>query len=637
MKSFEKFYSDNDFANFTFPLEERFLGSLKTASNSAMKNLSKKSKKLGPGKSSSMRIRIPKSLSEAKEQVGSRGGVLAEYQFLLSLYNILQDGGVDCSLKDQGKIYNGTQFLSGPYKESLESYREQERGTKKKAERTWISHGIKGAEHVSTRLWDNIDGIQQYSFVLEATGVALTGKEKSDVIIHYTKKSAKELSSMIKMSLKTSEEGSPLSEAGFHEGLQTSWKHYLLSLLTGLSANDIKRTESTETDVQKGIEKSAKKLERSARAAVKAESIYDASLETLELAMGDLQQYENKYRQWKGFSKLENDLDALDEYNPTDAQIESALKEIPKKIKELEVLVFKSKTKVDKYTKAFDKGYAAYHEAMKSYNDSVVEYNNSIAEYKNTVDYKLTELGKSVGMCTDLAQEINNYAEMFKEYQLTPKSVRETKIDWVKSKRVDYFKLIKVILDSKMKNPKISKEIISNVMKLSGIESSLDYLTLGSSKVVTQKKKNTRYLSRSEENYLASRAASTLFDHKYKSMLNSLAYEDLTAKTVSEDDLLAFYIYRSSMSKPFIKIELKVGFNNGRIGLPKFLVENEVDYKKLTTVYANENPKDVIDLEKKLAEASINIKEMAEQDKVLIAAKKKAEKKPQGASRKTAN
>ena len=72
MKSFEKFYSDNDFANFTFPLEERFLGSLKTASNSAMKNLSKKSKKLGPGKSSSMRIRIPKSLSEAKEQVARR-------------------------------------------------------------------------------------------------------------------------------------------------------------------------------------------------------------------------------------------------------------------------------------------------------------------------------------------------------------------------------------------------------------------------------------------------------------------------------------------------------------------------------------------------------------------------------------
>lgn len=616
-------------------LSENFANKLRTSARKAMKNVKKKSQTLKAGQSGFISIPFPKDLSEASKQVGKKGGEVAEFQFLLSLYDELEKLGARSYLKYNGKSMSRDQFENGPYEKNIKEYIKQEKGTKKNALHKWKAHGTKGAQHVAKEFVNSIDPLVLYDFTLEATGVELTGKEKSDVKIYYKKKEAFYLEKFLKLSLKTSEEASPFADGGYHVGFQTSYKHFILSFLTGLGANDLKKSEMTELQVERAVTNAQNKLKTAIEKCDKAEANYKEVEKVFDRANKEYLSFTAKLKKTKSLSETPKRL---------------------KRIKELETTIQKMEKNFFKERGGLEK---KYNNAHQMYSDAIAEYNVAVDALKEagnlhklTVDYKIDQLGKGMRMRTTLSQNLDNLISAFEQYQKDSrgKSDAEKKklLEPLKPKRAEYLAIIKKVLEKKMKDPKQKQMVIDSIMKFSGIETkggALDYLNLGATKVVSQKSSKAKTyktikgfpdfkrMPREEKSYLISQAASTLYNSGYHDLLKKIRTEDLDVKMSLVDEELLFEIYRSSMPKtPFLKISAWPHVNNARVSLPKIDIEGNGDFSSLIKVFGKETYGDAEDLAKKLKTAELEVRVRKEKDEKELAAikKKYKEQKKQG-------
>lgn len=198
-------------------------------------------------------LQVPKPIMEGSEQIGKKGGEIAEAFLAMNLLKMLEKVEwatpptmVEIPSPGTEKPLNPEAYFKKEKAQYIQSEKKLPRDKQGRI-RNWEKMGVAGAQSVFNQLMDKIGPMSKiHSVKIGIGGIGLTGYEKADVLIKVKKATEQDFHDELKLSLKATE-GDP-RKAGLDVALQTGEAGILFSLMTDMSPTEAKVYKNVKKD-----------------------------------------------------------------------------------------------------------------------------------------------------------------------------------------------------------------------------------------------------------------------------------------------------------------------------------------------------------------------------------------------------
>ena len=532
--------------------------------------------KLKPGKEVRFKVSLKEHImKEDKVSVQEKGGELSEVAMMLDLHDMLSSKGVSVSLLGKnGRPMNRSNWVKQVYNVNMGTFRKE--GSKNASK--WIRNGKAAASEfyrATVQQYGTEEALKLFKFTLEHKGQTGQGDTKSDIDIRVIEKSSSEILQDLKLSMK-----STANEIGQYkgQGLQTGEEKFFLSVISG--------TYSRELDLYGG-KKTWNEL---------VDQLTELNRQNADLVKerdGYTKEYNAKAKEINDLYKLFSNDEKLQDFSSNSGwdYEDHELVRMDKALEKLIQFKFKELGAITKKTSAVDKKIAGLAPRIESIENGL----------PNTLEAQLDDLAKKYKIKVpnneheSLGVYVRNLAKYIKDFEKwagssdNPYRTKKGEASNALPERMrkpytvsvtTYVDLLEEIVRKAIKDDEVKRDMIKGCLELAGIESGLDYVSMGG-------KKGTK--SKGPDGDFIRVAATTLYNAGYKKQVDRILDNVLNDKfevEVERKNIRTVVIHLLDNGNRVLKFGLYKDTGNVRIAIPQFKTPDD-KYEQLVKIYSD--------------------------------------------------